>query len=85
MIIKHIVPLGWPRTLEETPPGPFVMVDNPDFLCFKTEYIDDAGIVAYNVTGARFIYDDGLVQPVSMILDYDDGLVQPVSMMLDER
>lgn len=34
----RLVPHGWPCTLAECPPGPFVAVDRPDALGFKTEY-----------------------------------------------
>ena len=61
-----IEPDGWPCTLVECPPGPFINVESPDMLCFKSEYRnDDNKMMAYNSAG-EFYHSDALVQPVRM-------------------
>ncbi len=73
---KVIVPDGWPCTLAECPPGPFVTLENPDLLCFKSEYTqddrgDDGRIMAYNSAGEFFCGDGDKtkVQPVEMLCE----------------
>lgn len=64
-----INPNGWPCTLEECPPGPFVDLKY-NTLCFKSEYHSENGKPeAYNSAG-EFYHGDGLVQPV--IAEWDD-------------
>lgn len=66
---KLIVPDGWPCTVGECPPGPFVTLENPELLCFKSEYGDNDGkLDVYNSAG-EFFHGDGLVQPVEMIIE----------------
>ena len=69
-----IVPDGWPCTLEECPPGPFVTLDNPNLLCFKSEYSQPPAHkypMALNSAG-EFFSGEGRVQPVEMIEESDD-------------
>lgn len=71
MILKSIVPDGWQCSLEDAPPGPFVSVANPNLLCFKSEYSDESGPIAYNSAGERY-HGGGpktVVQPVEMIIE----------------
>lgn len=70
-MIRKIVPLGWPTSLRAAPPGPFVTLDNPELLCFKSEYSKDSGAPeALNSAGEYFCGDDtALIQPVMMIED----------------
>lgn len=75
MIQKIIVPQGWPCTLAEAPPGPFVTPENPELLCFKTEYHhDDGRVMAYNSAGEFFCGDGNAhqVQPVEMIVEEEE-------------
>jgi len=69
VIRKIIVPNGWPCTLSEATPGPFVTLENPELLCFKSEYHEQDGRVrAFNSAGEFFCGEaDEIVQPVSMI------------------
>ena len=68
MIVKTIVPDGWPCSLNEATPGHFVTLEDPHLLCFKSEYRDEGGqVMAYNEVGERF-HGDGQVQPVEMLL-----------------
>lgn len=49
----QIVPDGWPCTLEECPPGFFIVGED---LCFKTEYHTEKGeSEAYCHTGEYFV------------------------------
>ncbi len=79
MIVKTIVPVGWPCTLEECPPGPFIWftyLERPmiacDHLCFKSEYRmdwDTARVMAFNEAGEFFaLGNDTQVQPVEMVV-----------------
>ena len=68
MICKTIVPDGWPCTLEECPPGPFVSVEYPNSLCFKSEYRTPDGRVESYCESGEFFCGKGLVQPVEMIV-----------------
>jgi hypothetical protein len=74
MIKRTIVPLGWPCTLLEAPPGPFVTIIHPDLLCFKSDYYtDDGRAQAYNSAGEYFCTgDECKVQPVEMINEDED-------------
>lgn len=70
---KIITPDGWPCTLAECPPGPFVTLEHPDLLCFKSEYLHDncGRVMAFNSAG-EFYCGDGdktKVQPVEMICE----------------
>lgn len=38
MIRREIVPDGWPCSLADCPPGPFVTLADPELLCFKSKY-----------------------------------------------
>ena len=68
-----INPEGWPCSLEEAPAGPFVTLDKPHLLCFKSEYHhDDGRIIAYNSAGEFFCTQDARIQPVSMNVERDD-------------
>ena len=71
---KSIEPNGWPCTLLAAPPGPFVTLEHPEELCFKSEYREDDGrIRAFNSAGEFFCRgNDALVQPVYMRID-DEG------------
>ena len=72
MIQKNIVPVGWPCTLAEAQPGPFVTLDYPDLLCFKSEYHhEDGRVMAYNSAGEYFCgkANDEMIQPVEMMVD----------------
>ena len=68
MIVRTIEPVGWPCTLAEAPPGPFVTTAKPDLLCFKSEYSDASGPISYNDAGERFgPGPKTAVQPVRMV------------------
>jgi hypothetical protein len=76
MIKRVIIPNGWPCKLIEAPPGPFVTLENPELLCFKSEYMRSDGVhpEAYNSAGEAF-HGNGpghMVQPVDMITEEDD-------------
>jgi hypothetical protein len=67
-----IIPHGWPCTLNECPPGHF-MID--DELCFKAVHVTAMGgcPVAYFSTGGGYMKDpDELVQPV-VVESWEDG------------
>lgn len=69
-----IVPLGWPCTLEEAAPGPFITREHPDLLCFKSEYRhDDGRVMSFNAAGefATFKNTD-TVQPVGMVVEHEE-------------
>lgn len=69
-MIKKIVPLGWPCSLEAAPPGPFVTTEDPDLLCFKSEYRhEDGRVMAFNSAGEYFVSHYATVQPVEMVLE----------------
>lgn len=73
-IQRKIVPDGWPCSLLEAPPGPFVTLTHPDLLCFKSEYAQDDGRVkAFNSAGEYFCGEGNseIVQPVIMIEEDD--------------
>jgi len=69
-VSRHeLVPNGWPCKLRDAPEGMFVTEDNPDLVCFKTEYnMEDGRVMAFN-SGGEYFYGDG-----------DDELVQPVTL-----
>ena len=72
MLIKIIEPVGWPCTLADAPPGPFVTTKNPDLLCFKSEYHNDkpyqATPMALNSAGEFFHCGGGrVIQPVKVV------------------
>lgn len=69
MMQKVIIPSGWPCSLAEAPAGPFVTMEDPDLLCFKSEYHDNNRVRAFNSAGECFCCDDDSyqIQPVSMI------------------
>jgi hypothetical protein len=72
MIQKIITPVGWPCPLREAPPGPFVTRENPELLCFKSEYHhDDGRVMAFNSAGEFFCGDRDAhqVQPVDMVVE----------------
>lgn len=72
MIRRVIVPDGWACTVKECRPGPFVTLENPELLCFMSEYHhDDGRCMAYNSAG-EFFCGEALVQPVNMIEESDD-------------
>lgn len=48
-------PNGWPCTLSDCPPGPFIYKDQ---LCFKSEYGGEKGPDAYNSAGEYFCGKD---------------------------
>lgn len=54
----HLIPVGWPVSIEDCPPGFFVYEGQ---VCFKSEYGMD-GI--YNSAGEYFCPRDIQVQPV---------------------
>ena len=68
---KTVVPDGWPCFLEECPNGPFIDLNYPDDLCFKSEYHhDDGRIMAYNSAGEFFRnVGNPTVQHVKMITE----------------
>ena len=70
---KMIMPVGWPCSLADAPPGPFVTLENPDLLCFKSEYFhdDSTRVMAFNSAGEFFCGDGNaaLVQPVGMVCE----------------
>lgn len=76
MQLKSITPRGWPCSLAECPPGPFVTLPNPDRLCFKSEYYhDDGKVMAFNSAGEYFYFvadSEEIVQPVEMIVEEDE-------------
>jgi hypothetical protein len=60
----RIEPNGWPCTLMECPPGPFVIEDR---LCFKSEYGENDGFrYIFNESGEFFHFEGQgpTVQPV---------------------
>lgn len=64
-----LVPDGWPCTLEDCPPGPFLFKNT---LCFKSEYRSPKGKVdAYNEAGEYF-HGEGPVQPLKAIWEEND-------------
>jgi len=70
-------PLGWPCTLADCPPGPFIVPDHSDDtnLCFKSEYHSNSGSSeAYNSAGERFCTgDETIVQPLEALWEeYDE-------------
>jgi len=69
-IEKIIMPVGWPVSLDACPPGPFIPVDLPDSLCFKSEYCRDGVEDIYNAAGEYYHTEtmEVLVQPVEMII-----------------
>lgn len=70
MIKKQLVPNGWPCNLGEAPEGMFITLDNPDLICFKTEYLNkDGSVKAFNSEGEYFCGkgDNEIVQPVMVI------------------
>lgn len=76
MTLKIITPVGWPCTLAEAPPGPFVTLEHPDLLCFKSEYHHDNGrVMAYNSAGEFFCGkgNEHQVQPVEMVVEDQTG------------
>lgn len=78
--VCKLIPLGWPCTLKEAPPGPFVTMENPELLCFKTEYArtgEDGkylGREAYNSAGEAFHGkgDVHIIQPVEMVVTEEE-------------
>ncbi len=75
MNIKSITPVGWPCSLAEAPPGPFVTLEHPDLLCFKSEYHhDDGRVMAFNSAGEFYCgeRDATLVQPVEMVVENEE-------------
>ena len=70
MRVLNIMPYGWACTLAEAPPGPFVTIENPGLLCFKSEYHEEDGKVrAFNSAGEFFCAEGNAtkVQPVEML------------------
>ena len=68
-MIKFIVPEGWPCRLAEAPNGMFVTLENPNLICFKSEYYFENGRVkAFNSAGEYFhgSDDNRIVQPVRL-------------------
>ena len=72
-----IVPTGWPCTLGDCPPGPFIFDSR---LCFKSEYITENKCDAYCASGEYFCgpppqTDESrsacMVQPVH--IEWSDG------------
>ena len=65
-----IEPSGWPCTLEEADPGPFIVEEHPDMLCFKSEYHhDDGRVMSFNGAGEFATFKNvDVVQPVKMVL-----------------
>lgn len=75
MVRKLIVPVGWPCSLEECPPGHFISLEYPDMLCFKSEYgmaPEHRNVEAFNCAGEYF-HGEGLVQPVEMIVEDEEA------------
>lgn len=69
-----ILPEGWPCTLKEAPPGPFVTLTHPTLLCFKSEYHQENGrVMAFNCAGEFFCGDGDAheVQPISLYYTLD--------------
>lgn len=68
-----LVPSGWPCTLEECPPGPFIVSDR---LCFKSEYGDNEGKRdIYNSAGEFWCGGyDVVVQPVETVIEDVDTM-----------
>ena len=67
-----IIPVGWPCTLGEAPPGPFIDPRHGDLLCFKSEYNHNNGqVMAYNSAGEFFCAECNatIVQPVEMQIE----------------
>lgn len=72
---KIIVPDGWPCRLDQASPGPFVTLEHPHLLCFKSEYRhDDGRVMAYNSAGEFFCGDGDkhIVQPVEMVITEEE-------------
>lgn len=70
----ELLPGNWPCRLDQCPPGPFVTVEHPDLLCFKTEHREDGGrVTAYNSAGEFFCGEGNatLVIPVSVVVTTD--------------
>jgi len=68
-MVKRIIPIGWPVKLIDCPPGPFVTLEHPHLLCFKSEYMHDDGVrvMAFNCAGEFFCTgNDCMVQEVDM-------------------
>ena len=68
-MIKFIVPEGWPCTLADAPEGMFVTLEQPNLICFKSEYhLEDGRVKAFNSAGEYFHGngDDHIVQPVRL-------------------
>ena len=68
-----IVPNGWVCKLCDAPEGMFVTQENPDLICFKTEYRTNGSVIAYNSGGEYFCGDgnDHVVQPVKIEVKND--------------
>lgn len=83
MIRREIVPDGWPCSLADCPPGPFVTLADPELLCFKSKYRLPESVryrskefrwcVALNSAGEYFHVPEGfedeayMVQPVQLL------------------
>ena len=63
---RILMPSDWPCKLSKCRPGAFVTMDDPNMLCFKSEYRTQEGkIEAYNVAGEFFAAgSDTVVWPV---------------------
>lgn len=73
MQVKKILPVGWPCTLVECPPGYFIVLEYPDMLCFKSEYEQNNRVDAYNCAGEYLTTKgDDFVQPVEMIVEREE-------------
>ena len=77
MIQRVIEPVGWVCTLKECPPGPFVTVEDPYLLCFKSEYGYEGRqeIMSFNSAGEYFCGkgNEEMVQPVKMVTEEVEG------------
>lgn len=69
MKILKLVPDGWPCTLGECPPGPFIYNGN---LGFKTEYTNNGDIEVFCETGEYFWAGTNVAEERNKII------VQPV-------
>ena len=71
-MMKHkiVIPVGWPQPLKDIPPGHFVLENDINFLCFKSEYHhEDGRVMAFNIIGEYFVSSDDTILsiPVEMI------------------
>ena len=73
MHTKKIIPVGWPCTLAECPPGFFIVPTWPNMLCFKNEYGSTDRCQAFNEAGEYLTTkDEEMVQPVEMVTEEEE-------------